>query len=148
MTTRPVTGPHPETGEPTTWPGRVAAGEACGVSRWVISGWLKSGRAGWSYAAGETRRPWTDAETEALASMAGDGKTDAEIAVEFGRSQWSVKSKRGVHGIETAIAQGRPRVHDRQAIGSLLDEGMEPTQIARELGMYAVTVRRIAADIR
>jgi hypothetical protein len=54
---RPVIGPHPVTGVPTTWPSAVAAGKAWGRTGACIGLWIKGGRIGWSFAPVEAVPP-------------------------------------------------------------------------------------------
>lgn len=53
---RPVIGPDPRTGEPTTWPSGKDAAAAWGRTRACICHWLATGRIGWSYADGLGRK--------------------------------------------------------------------------------------------
>lgn len=94
-----------------------------------------------------TRRPWTTAETDALCEMAIGGYSDREIAAELRRTQLSIKGRRYTLGLDTAIAQGRPRVHCRRTIGALVDAGVGPVEIAARLGMPVWTARRIAREV-
>lgn len=95
-----------------------------------------------------TRRPWTAAETDALCEMVIGGYSDREIAAELRRTQLSIKGRRYTLGLDTAIAQGRPRVHCRKTIGAMLDEGVTRREICERLGLHKTTVARIAVEIR
>ena len=94
------------------------------------------------------RRPWTADETELLCEWVRAGKSDAVICRALRRTQWSVKSRRYTLGLDTAIAQGRPRVHCRKTIGAMLDAGVTRREICERLGLHKTTVARIAVEIR
>ncbi|WP_300534637.1 hypothetical protein [uncultured Mameliella sp.] len=94
------------------------------------------------------RRIWTEDEVARIRTMAAQGLTGAAIAAAMGENRHAVTSVARARGIKLGAARAAAREALNNRVAGMIEAGLSPSAIARELDVSAKAIRSRVQRLR